>query len=149
MPQQRGSKKHHSDITAPELEVVATLCHSHQPINHTPPPCPGCGSAAHRGGRRQCPAYNRTCAHYHKVDHFAKVCQSRQAQLLPSNNEHQLVLSGISVSYTVRYSCCNYGITKSLWYEQTVLKDNSFNSLLLIGTLFLWLQQYLVLIFLV
>ena len=83
-----AAKKHRSDITAPELEVVTTLHHSHQPTYRTPPTCPRCGSATHRGVRRQCPTYNRTYAHCHKVGHFAKVCRSRQAQPLPSNNEH-------------------------------------------------------------
>ena len=60
-----AAKKHRSGITAPEMEIVATLYHSHQPTYHTPPTCLGCRSGTHRGGRRQCPAYNRTCAHCH------------------------------------------------------------------------------------
>ena len=85
-----AAKKHRSDITAPESDVVATVRHSPQaPTNHMPLACPGCGSAFNRGRHRQCPEYNRTCAHCHKVWHFAKVCQSRQALPVPSNNEHQ------------------------------------------------------------
>ena len=85
-----AAKKHHSDIAALELEVVATVRHSPQAsTNHTPLACPGCGSASHRRGHRQCQEYNQTCAHYYMVGDFAKVCRSRQAIPIPSNNEHQ------------------------------------------------------------
>ena len=83
MSQQRDSKKYRSDIAASESEVVATVCHSPQAsTNHTPLACPIAQDVdqhktSHGGGRRQCTAYNRTCAHCHKVGHFAKVCRSR------------------------------------------------------------------------
>ena len=43
----------------------------------------------HVGGRRQCPAYNRTCAICHKVGHFAKVCRSKQAQQQAGDSQQQ------------------------------------------------------------
>ena len=45
-----------------------------------PGACSGCGGAWHKGGRQQCPAYNRTCACCQKTGHFAKVCRSRTSQ---------------------------------------------------------------------
>ena len=83
-----AAKKHQSDIASPESEVVATLRQSYQPA-HMVSACPGCGSVAHRGGRRQCSAYNQTCAHCHKLGHFAKVCRSKQARQQSSKLEHQ------------------------------------------------------------
>ena len=83
-----AAKRHRSDITGPDSELVAAL-HQPQQSTHHIPACPGCGAAAHRGGRHQCPAYNRTCAHCHKVGHFAKVCRGRQVHPLPSRDEHQ------------------------------------------------------------
>ena len=82
-------KKNRSDIAGPDSELIAALHQPQQSTHHTPPVCPGCGSATHRGGHRQCPAYNRTCAHCHKVGHFTKVCRSRPAQPPPSIVENQ------------------------------------------------------------
>ena len=45
-----------------------------------PGTCAGCGGAWHKGGRQQCPAYDRTCACCHKTGHFAKVCRSKMRQ---------------------------------------------------------------------
>ena len=45
-----------------------------------PGTCSGCGGAWHKGGRQQCPAYDRTCACCHKTGHFAKVCRSKMRQ---------------------------------------------------------------------
>ena len=84
-----AAKKHQSDIAGPDSELIAALHQSQQSAHHTPQPCPRCGSAAHRGECSQCSAYNRTCAHCHKVGHFAKVCRSRQAQPPPRTDENQ------------------------------------------------------------
>ena len=59
-----------------------------------PATCPGCGSAVHRGGRRQCPAFNQTCLYCHKIGHFARVCRRKptnqqedpQSQYQPRTN---------------------------------------------------------------
>ena len=83
MLQQRGSKEESIRHCGSRLRALRQSTH------HTPPVCPGCGSAAHRGERRQCPAYNRTCGHCHKVGHFAKVCRSRPTQPPPSIVENQ------------------------------------------------------------
>ena len=40
--------------------------------------CLGCGARAHRGGCRQCRAYNRACMHCHKLGYFRIVCQGKQ-----------------------------------------------------------------------
>ena len=84
-----AAKRHQSDITTSESEVVAALHRPYQPTQNALPKCPGCGSAAHRGGRRQCPAYNQTCTHCHKVGHFARVCRSKQAYQQAENPQHQ------------------------------------------------------------
>ena len=73
-----ATKKRRSDITLPEAELVAALRQSQQPTRHNmPATCPGCGSAVHRGGRRQCPAFNQTCLYCHKIGHFARVCRCK------------------------------------------------------------------------
>ena len=54
----QAAKKNRSDIAGPDSELVAALRQPQQSTHHTPPVCPGCGSAAHRGGRCQCLAYN-------------------------------------------------------------------------------------------
>lgn len=47
--------------------------------------CPGCASVLHQGGRQRCPAYNITCHHCKKIDHFARVCRGRRPPSLPSD----------------------------------------------------------------
>ena len=66
-----ATKKNRLVIATPELEVVSALRRPHQPIHHTLPTCPVCGSGTHRGGRRYCAAYDQTCSYCHKVGHFA------------------------------------------------------------------------------
>ena len=83
-----AAKKHGSDITR-ESKVVAALRHPYQPACQASPMCPGCGAAMHKGGRRQCPAYNQVCAYCRKFGHYAKVCRSKQAQPPPHNSENQ------------------------------------------------------------
>lgn len=46
-------------------------------------PCPGCGAKQHPGGRRLWPAFKQVCFVCQKTGHFAKVCRSRQEQLIP------------------------------------------------------------------
>ena len=71
-----AAKKHGSDIHAPDpdLGMVASL---HQRSQAPLQLCSGCGSHMHKGGRRQCPAYNQACMSCQKVGHFARVCRSR------------------------------------------------------------------------
>ena len=75
-----AARKHCSDITQREPEGMAALQITQQGRANaavSSGTCSGCGGAWHKGGRQQCPAYNRTCACCHKTGHFAKVCRSR------------------------------------------------------------------------
>ena len=40
--------------------------------------CLGCRAWAHRGGYKQCQAYNQACLHCRKLELFGKVCQGKQ-----------------------------------------------------------------------
>ena len=76
-----AAKKHRTEIASQGSDVVAAI---HRPCQAEPQTelktCAGCGGRVHRGGRRQCPAYNQTCSHCHKLGHFARVCRGRQVQ---------------------------------------------------------------------
>ena len=82
-----AAKKHRFNITVPEAETVAALRRPHQ-VSHqgSTESCPGCGASMHRGGRRQCPAYNQVCLNCHKLGHFARVCRGKQSQPRTSTN---------------------------------------------------------------
>ena len=73
-----AAKRHRSDITLQEPGLVAAICQPQQPGQHSAlTACTGCGYDAHKGGRRQCPAYNQLCSYCHKLGHFARVCRSK------------------------------------------------------------------------
>ena len=54
-----AARKYRTDITA-QGDVVAVLRKPQAPYQTPSSPCPGCDANRHRGGRVQCPAYNRT-----------------------------------------------------------------------------------------
>ena len=104
-----AAKKHRSDITLPEAELVAALRRPQQPTQHNmPATCPGCGSAVHRGGRRQCPAFNQTCLYCHKIGHFARVCRRKPTRIPNHGINHEPMQSASShnnLRISITYSC--------------------------------------------
>jgi hypothetical protein len=61
--------------------------------------CTGCGRPHHVNGRRQCPAWNKTCNKCLKPNHFATVCQSSSnatIQIETSDTEEISYMSSIS-----------------------------------------------------
>ena len=87
-----AAEKHCSEIALQGSDVVAVL---HKPHQAEPQVglsnCARCGVRAHRGGRRQCPAFIWICLHGHKLGHFARVCRSRHVQEqagLAKNHKH-------------------------------------------------------------
>ena len=92
-----AAKKHRVDITTTqEAEIVAAL---RKPQDTVPQakPCPGCGSAHHRGGSSQCPTFNQTCSFCHRVGHFARVCRSKQTHQTTTANTGQVSANAIRV----------------------------------------------------
>ena len=78
-----AAKKQRANLATQQWESVAAVQRRQDDkprSNH--PTCPGCGAKPHPTGRNQCPAYNQTCHHCHKVGHFAKVCRSKGTRQL-------------------------------------------------------------------
>ena len=104
-----AAKKHRSDITLPEAELMVALRRPQQPTQRNmPATCPGCGSAVHRGGRCQCPAFNQTCLYCHKIGHFARVCRCKptnQQEDPQSRYQPQSVSSRNNLPISITYSC--------------------------------------------
>ena len=79
-----AARRHHSNMSVQDPGMVAALRRPSQTSRQATPTttetCPGCGARTHRGGHRQCPAYNQVCSHCHKIGHFARVCRGRQIQ---------------------------------------------------------------------
>ena len=107
-----AAKKHRADITTTQdAEIVAAL---RKPQDTVPQakPCPGCGSAHHRGGRSQCPAFNQTCSFCHRVGHFARVCRSKQTRQTTTANTGQVSANAIRVQPQLDNHIQLYNITE-------------------------------------
>jgi len=82
-------KKQRSDITLTTNDNFLTLRRQgipRKPVTQSNAQiCLGCGGRPHQGGRSQCPAYNVTCHYCQKVDHYARVCHSKQTNRQPSH----------------------------------------------------------------
>ena len=82
-----AARKHCSGMTRQEPEAMAALQITQRGRTKATVGqgiCSGCGGAWHKGGRQQCPAYDRTCARCQKRGHFAKVCRSKTTQQGPA-----------------------------------------------------------------
>ena len=82
---QEAAKRQRAEITTNTPETSIQSIRRARPNSTTPTQpsqvCPGCGANFHKGGRKQCPAYNLTCHSCHKIGHFAKVCRARRVPL--------------------------------------------------------------------
>ena len=77
-----AARRQRAEITCGQSEAAIQALRKprHTPSgNHTTKQtCPGCGSAFHPGGWKQCPAFHLVCHTCNRVGHLAKVCKSRK-----------------------------------------------------------------------
>ena len=78
-----AAKKSRADITGAQEINAASVGKTQDPITQL---CMGCGGRQHEGGRKHCPAQQRTCHKCGKTGHFGRVCrQAKKRDLKPTD----------------------------------------------------------------
>ena len=80
---QEAAKRQRSDMAHNPQETISALRKPFQNPKNPPTTCPGCGRSPHQRGRKECPAFGRTCHFWQNVGHFAKACRAKRQQTPP------------------------------------------------------------------
>ena len=77
-----AAKRQRAEILGESQDTAVRMLRKPRPntkeVTPTKQECPGCGSAFHPGGRKQCPAFHLVCHTCNKVGHLARVCRARR-----------------------------------------------------------------------